>query len=76
MENGISLGPFKSNQCGECRSRMISWCINCKNNNWVHGQKLDDCTTWCASTYYTGWTTDDDCTVSDAKKFCKSLGVE
>ena len=71
------ITPDDYSKCGECRARIIDWCMNCKISNWVDGPKLDECTAWCGSTYFsTGWTTDNDCNVSNAKEFCKQFIVE
>ena len=58
----------------DCRSLIISWCTNCKGLNWVGGEEVGKGLAWCSnSLYYTGWTPNTDCTVSNAKDICRAF---
>lgn len=55
----------------DCEPLMITWCTNCKNENWVEGEKVGEGLAWCSnSRYNTGWTPETDCTVNNAKEIC------
>ena len=58
-----------------CESRLSSWCEICEKTNW-HGVPINEDLVMCSNEYWnSGWTTYDDCDVSNAKEICKIVGI-
>ena len=67
----------------ECRSRLIDWCVQCKNANWPDWLTLPDELKECGKKYFGEyWSDNDNCRdcdgmgADDCKNDCCAIGVK